>query len=181
VLRLSPKLQLEDGFAPTGWARDNAADADLGSMAPVLLPNGMIFAAGKTGQGYLLQASALGGVGGQVQVQSVCNAAFGGAATLGSTVFVPCDDGIRQVQVGSGASFTVGWHAPGNVTSSPVVGGHTVYSLDPAGTLYALDAESGTVRTKLSIERVSRFTSPTLSGSNIFVGTMSGVVAITVS
>ncbi|MGH2479600.1 MAG: PQQ-binding-like beta-propeller repeat protein [Ktedonobacteraceae bacterium] len=32
VLRLSPTLQLEDGFAPQSWARENAADADLGSL-----------------------------------------------------------------------------------------------------------------------------------------------------
>jgi outer membrane protein assembly factor BamB len=181
VLRLSPKLQLEDGFAPDRWAQDNAEDADLGSMGPVLLPNGLVFAAGKTGQGYLLHANTLGGVGGQVQTQGVCDAAFGGAATVDSTIFVPCNDGVRQVQVGSGTSFTVGWHGPGKATSSPVVGGHTVYTLDPAGTLYALNADNGAVRTTLPVEQTSRFTSPTLSGSNIFVGTMSGVVAITVS
>src|SRR6266508_3863083 len=51
VLRLSPTLQLEDGFAPTTWPSDNAADADLGSMGQVLLHHGWIFAAGKSGQG----------------------------------------------------------------------------------------------------------------------------------
>jgi len=180
VLRLSPQLQLEDGFAPTSWAQDNAEDADLGSMGPVLLPDGTIFAAGKSGQGYLLHANALGGVGGQAQMKPVCRA-YGGAATLGSTIFVPCTDGLRQVLVGPGASFSVGWHTPVKATSSPVVGGHTVYSLNPAGTLYALNVDSGAVRATLPVDPTSRFTSPTLSGSNVFVGTMSGVVAVTIS
>src|SRR5260370_13813185 len=49
VLRLSPTLQLEDGFAPQQWQQDNAGDADLGSTGPILLPNGLIHAAGKAG------------------------------------------------------------------------------------------------------------------------------------
>jgi putative pyrroloquinoline-quinone binding quinoprotein len=81
VLRLSPELRLEDGFAPTRWPQDNAADADLGSMGP-LLPGGLVFAAGKSGLGYLLRADHLGGVGGQLAERPVC-AAFGGAAAVG--------------------------------------------------------------------------------------------------
>jgi hypothetical protein len=77
VLRLSPTLQLEDGFAPQSWQSDNASDSDLGSMAPVLLPNGLIYADGKSGQGYLLRADHLGGIGGQIQTISLCSA-YGG-------------------------------------------------------------------------------------------------------
>ena len=181
VLRLSPTLQLEDGFAPDQWGQDNAADLDLGSMAPVLLPGGMIFADGKSGQGYVLHANALGGVGGQIQEQAVCPA-YGGAASQGSTIYAPCNDGIRQVQIGPNGSITIGWHASSNITASPVVGGHTVYSLDPdGGTLYALDAQSGSVRASLSIGQTSRFASPTISGAGLFAGTMTGVAAINIS
>jgi hypothetical protein len=89
VLRLSPELRLEDGFAPTRWPQDNAADADLGSMDPLLLAGGLVFAAGKSGLGYLLRADHLGGVGGQLVERPVC-AAFGGAAAVGSVLYVPC-------------------------------------------------------------------------------------------
>jgi outer membrane protein assembly factor BamB len=181
VLRLSPTLHLEDGFAPTTWDQENATDADLGSMGPLLLPDGLIFADGKSGIGYLLHANALGGVGGQAQQATICPS-FGGAAALGSQLFVPCTDGVRQVTVGLGARMTIGWHAPGQVASSPVVGGHTVYSLDASnGTLYALDSANGGVRTSISTGQTSRFATPTLAGSQIFVGTMTGVVAITLS
>jgi outer membrane protein assembly factor BamB len=179
VLRLSPELGLEDGFAPTQWPQDNAADADLGSMGPLLLPGGLVFAAGKSGLGYLLRADHLGGVGGQLLERPVC-AAFGGAAAVGSVLYVPCTDGLRQVMAGPGARLDLGWRAPGAVSGSPVVGGQTVYSLDPAGgILYALDADRGTVRTSAPVGQTSRFATPTLAGGLVLVGTLSGVVALT--
>jgi len=177
VLRLSPALSLEDGFAPQRWQQDNAADADLGSMGPMLLPGGLVYANGKTGLAYLLHADALGGVGGQALVQLVCTA-YGGSALIDTVLFVPCTDGLRQVQVGPGVRLTLGWQAPAQVTGSPVVGGHTVYSLDPSGTLYALDMNSGQVRTTVQVGATSRFATPTLSGNHIFVGTLTGVVAV---
>jgi len=181
VLRLSPTLQLEDGFAPTQWAQENAGDTDLGSTGPILLPGGLNFADGKTGLGYLLHADALGGVGGQAQVKSICRS-FGGAALLNSQLFVPCTDGLRQVMVGPGATMTLGWQAASQITGSPIVGGNTVYSLNPAcGILYALDVATGNTRAMLSIGATSRFATPTLSGNLVFVGTLSGVVAVTLS
>ena len=177
VLRLSPELRLEDGFAPTRWPQDNAVDADLGSMGPLLLPGGLVFAAGKSGLGYLLRADHLG-VGGQLVERPVC-AAFGGATAVGSVLYVPCTDGLRQVRVGPGARLDLGWQAPAAVSGSPVVGGHTVYSLDPAGgTLYALDADRGTVRTSAPVGQTSRFATPTLAGGLVLVGTLTGVVAL---
>src|SRR5256714_9293383 len=64
VLKLSPTLRLEDAFAPTHWGAEHARDADLGSQGPVLLPNNFIFAPGKSCQGFVLRANALGGIGG---------------------------------------------------------------------------------------------------------------------
>ncbi len=179
VLKLSLTLQLEDGFAPQSWPQDNANDADLGSMGPVLLPGGFIYANGKSSQAYLLNANHLGGVGGQVARTSVCSA-YGGAAVQNSTIIVPCSDGIRQVIVGPGTQITVGWHA--QVAGSPIIGGHTVYSLDPSsGTLYALNISDGSVVTTLSVGQTSRFATPTLSAGMLFVGTTSSVVAVNIN
>ena len=72
VLELSPTLQLVSDWAPARWAYDNAHDLDLGSVAPTLLPDGYVFIAGKSGIGYVLQESALGGVGGEVYSHQVC-------------------------------------------------------------------------------------------------------------
>ncbi|HLH61240.1 MAG TPA: PQQ-binding-like beta-propeller repeat protein [Ktedonobacteraceae bacterium] len=180
VLKLSPTLQLEDGFAPQQWAQDNAGDADLGSMGPVLLPGGLIYADGKSSNAYLLNANHLGEVGGQIAQASVCPA-FGGAAVQGSIIIVPCVDGIRQVIIDAANQITVGWHARGQITGSPIIGGHTVYSLDPGGTLYALSISDGSVVTSLSVGQTSRFATPALSGSMLFVGTLSGVVAVNIN
>jgi outer membrane protein assembly factor BamB len=177
VLRLSPTLGLQDGFAPASWQSDNAGDADLGSMGPVLLANGLLFANGKSGQGYLLRAHHMGGIGGQVQTISLCTA-YGGAAVRGQSLFIPCSDGLRQITVASGSRFVSGWHAPQSVIGSPVVGGQTVYSLDPGGLLYALDATSGRVRATRAVGATSHFATPTLSQGSIYIGTLSGVVAV---
>lgn len=178
VLRLSPTLHLEDGFAPQSWQSDNASDADLGSMGPVLLSNGLIYANGKSGQGYLLRADHLGGVGGQIQTISLCSA-YGGAAVSGLSLFVPCSDGLRQLQLEAGAKLVPGWRAQEQVTGSPVIGGQTVYSLAPGdGVLYALDAATGKVRATLSVGTTSRFATPALSQRTIFIGTLMGIVAV---
>ncbi len=176
VLRLSPTLELEDGFAPAQWRQDNARDADLGSLGPVLLPNGLVFIAGKAGIGYLLHAGALGGVGGQAAELQVCHA-YGGAAVVGSTIYVPCNEGVQQVRVGPGATFQLGWQASG-IPGSPVVGGHTLYSMDRNGTLHALDAATGRERAALDVGSASRFATPTLFQDTVFVPTLSGVVAV---
>ena len=65
VLELSPTLHLISAFAPSSWAVDNQHDLDLGSVAPTLLPDGYVFIAGKSGTGYVLRQSSLGGVGGR--------------------------------------------------------------------------------------------------------------------
>jgi outer membrane protein assembly factor BamB len=174
VLRLSPQLQYEDGFAPTSWPQDNARDADLGSMGPALLSDGSIVSAGKSGQGYLLRSDHLGGVGGQVQEMDLCRA-FGGAAALGMRAFLPCTDGVREVKVESG-KMTVGWHASG-VPGSPVIGGHTLYATR-SGTLVALDVDSGQQRASVDIGETTRFATPTIYGDALFVGTVAGVTAV---
>jgi outer membrane protein assembly factor BamB len=178
VLRLSPTLQLEDGFAPQSWQSENASDADLGSMGPVLLPGGLMYANGKSGYGYLLRADHLGGIGGQIQTISLCSA-YGGASVSGQFLFIPCSGGLRQLQLEAGAHLVPGWRAPQQVTGSPVVGGQTVYSLDPeGGVLYALDATAGEVRATLSVGTTSRFATPALSQGSIFIGTLTGIVAV---
>jgi hypothetical protein len=52
----------------------------------------LIFIAGKAGIGYVLHSEALGGVGGQALAQPICHA-YGGAVVVGSTVFVPRNEG----------------------------------------------------------------------------------------
>ena len=180
VLRLSPTLQYEDGFAPQQWAQDNAGDADLGSMGPQLLPGGLVFADGKSGLGYLLHANALGSIDGQAQVASICSS-YGGSAALGMHLFVPCTDGLREAVVGPGTRLTLGWHAPGQINGSPIVVGHTVFSLKRNGTLYALNSDNGVVIASQFVGETSRFATPSYSGGHVYVGTLRGIVAVTIA
>lgn len=178
ILKFSPTLKLLDAFAPSSWASENAGDVDLGSQGAVLLPNNFVFIAGKSGTGYILRANALGGIGGQVDAQSVC-VSFGGAATVGSTIYVPCIDGVRQVSVDANGKMRVGWQASGNIFGSPIVGGHTVYS-HSSNTLYALNMNTGQVITSLNVGQLNRFVTPTIAGSGIFIGTLTGITAVSI-
>lgn len=178
ILKLSPTLHLEDAFAPTSWAAENASDADMGSQGAVLLPGNFVFAAGKSGKGYILHANALGGIGGQVDVQDVCES-FGGAATVGSTMFIPCTNGVHQISVDASGHMHQGWQASGDIVGSPVVGGHSVYSLSN-GTLYALNMNTGQVVTSLNVGEMNRFATPTIFGSSVFAGTYTGITAVTI-
>ncbi len=179
ILKLSPTLKLLDAFAPTSWASENAGDVDLGSQGAVLMPGNFVFSAGKSGKGYVLHANALGGIGGQVDAQDVC-ISFGGAATVGSTIFIPCTNGVRQVSVDASGKIHQGWQASGGIVGSPVVGGHTVYSLSN-GMIYALNMDSGQVVTSLDVGEANRFATPTISGTSIFIGTLAGIVAVKIT
>lgn len=181
VLRLTPALEIADGFAPAEWAQENSVDADLGSTGPVVLPGGgQVVAAGKGGSVYLLDAAHLGGVGGQRSVLRGCRS-YGGAAVLpgpgGAAVLLPCTEGLTQVLVGPDG-LTRGWRAPTQVTGSPVVGGSTVWSLQSDGALYGLDAQTGAVRANLQVGDATRFATPALAGGSLFVGTRRGVTAV---
>jgi outer membrane protein assembly factor BamB len=67
------------------------------------------------------------------------------------------------------------------VTGSPVIGGHTVYSLDPGGgMLYALDSATGSVRATISVGTTSRFATPTLFQNTVLIGTQTGIVAVNI-
>ena len=92
VTELSPALQRLGYFAPSTWAADNANDKDLGSTQPVLAAGDTVFVVGKGAVGYLLDGAKLGGIGGQLAEQNICDA-FGTAAVSGSTVYEPCRAG----------------------------------------------------------------------------------------
>jgi hypothetical protein len=121
VLKLSVSaLTRLDSFSPTTWPTDNDSDLDLGSQGPALVGN-YVFSAGKSGTAYVLSRTHLGGIGGQVTTGKLC-ASFGGTAVVRSTVYVPCSDGVRAVNIGTHGKMHVLWHAGTAATGSPVVG-----------------------------------------------------------
>ena len=179
IVELSPNLAKLGLFAPATWAADNLADADLGSMSPVLLSGGWVFADGKSGTGYVLRQGALGGIGGQVSERSVCKA-FGAAAHVGSTVYVPCADGVRAVSVDASGTIHLLWHTTSGASGPPAIGGGVVWSMNIAtGVLDAFDPSTGAIRVSLPLNvGVPHFDAPSLSSGYVFVGTLRGVLAV---
>lgn len=185
VLRLSPTLQLRDGFAPSGWAEENSDDADLGSAGPVLLPGGhRVITAGKGGNVYLADVDRLGGVDGQLTQLSGCQSYGGSAVTAGAgggaVAYLPCTEGLTQITVGGNDRMTQGWRSA-DVNSSPVLVGHTVWAVDTAGTLHGLDAASGRVRATVPVGAATRFATPAVSGTALVVPTLAGVTAVAIT
>lgn len=179
VTALSPGLKQTGIFAPVTWGQDNANDLDLGSTQPALLPNGTLLSVGKRGTGYLLQASHLGGVGGQITSAPVCKA-FGAAAVSGTTVYEPCESSGMKAVSTAGNQLRVLWTGPSGASGSPVLGGGAVWVNDwNAGTLYELNPADGAVRASVSLgSTLPHFASLSLAGSLAFVGTNDGVTAV---
>ena len=112
-------------FAPIHWGAENSRDADLGSMGPILLPNGWIYADGKAGQGYLLKANHLGGVGGQTATISLCISLRGRRGSWLAGLYSLHHRFYTKITITSGGHITAGWHAPATLQGSPIIGGHT--------------------------------------------------------
>jgi outer membrane protein assembly factor BamB len=99
----------------------------------------------------------------------------------GSTVYIPCSDNTRAVEVSPTGGMRVRWKAPVPSDGSPVVGGGAVWVTDTdRGVLYALDPATGAPRAHIDVGQMPHFASPTLVGEHAYLGTTSGVVAISV-
>ncbi len=94
-----------DYFQPAEWRSDNDADADLGSAAPTLLPNGtQLFIIGKQHNAFLLNASSLGGIDHETpadRLNGACSGeSFGQNAALGNSAYFNCSSsGLVQVVI----------------------------------------------------------------------------------
>jgi outer membrane protein assembly factor BamB len=179
VTALSLTLRETGIFAPEVWPQDNAADLDLGSLSPALLPSGLVLSVGKRGIGYLLDGRHLGGVGGQLATAPICRA-YGGAAVSGTVAYVPCGDGGLAAVDTAGRRLRIRWRGPATAAGSPVLGGGAVWVADlGAGILYQLSPASGQVRQQIRLGApLPHFASPSLSGPLMLIGTMHGVVAV---
>src|SRR2546423_10602926 len=142
-----------DYFAPSNYATLNANDTDLGGQGPSLLSGGLIFQVGKDGNGFLLRTSNLGGANHHTPAFSgracrqFADAAFGGNAydPAAGRIYIPCADRLEAANVNTATpSFASAWHGPAvSFSGPPIIAGGMVWTIDPAGTLYALDSSSG--------------------------------------
>ncbi len=143
VLELSPSLHLLQYFAPNDWTSQNAADLDL-SASPIVTRSGAVLAVGKAGTAYLLSASHLGGIGGDLTHLSACPGTMdGGSAVVNTVAYLPCMGGVVAVQFSFHPARLRELWSSGQGGSSPVVTSAQVLSLSGDGTLVALSRTTG--------------------------------------
>jgi hypothetical protein len=185
----------EDSFVPQDWANPMCSiDQDLGGAGPLLISPNLIFQAGKSGGGYLLNPKLLGGLDGQLfptpkpQVYSqadVCfgngsNATFGSFAYAAPFIYLECEGrGIAAVNVNTGApSFTPcsvscpspNWQGGAGLTfGPPIVVGGVVWAATNGGGLYGFKADTGTQLFQIGNFAINRFVTIAAAGGQIFV------------
>jgi outer membrane protein assembly factor BamB len=181
VLELDANAKVVDSFAPTDWAANNQGDVGLGSQGVALIGTKWAVLGGKSGPVYVLKQGDLGGIGGQVDVQNICQS-FGGAAVDGDVVYLPCTDGVRAVRVDDAGKLHVLWHTSDSITGSPVIGGGRIWVLDTnAGVLHALDPSTGKSLGQVDVGVANRFATPALYGADVIIPTLAGITVVRTS
>jgi outer membrane protein assembly factor BamB len=174
VLRLSPRLTLQDRFTPANFVALSADDLDLGSTVPALLPGSLVFQVGKEGVGYVLDGTRLGGTGGQLASAKVCEGGFGGNAVDGSTVVFSCFSSLRAIGVTrgpkGGAAIRTLWSVTGTSAGPPIIAGGVVWDVSHSDTLSGYRLSDGDrVFSAPTAPVVTDFPSLSASGSRLIV------------
>jgi outer membrane protein assembly factor BamB len=152
-------------------------DDDLASVSPAQLGSHLIFQVGKHHIGYLVDTTTMT----IVRSLGMCAGvdADGADAWDGGHLFVPCNDGIQQVNVNIGArTMGLGWKGPG--VGSPIIAGNVIWTVDwNNAQLYALNRASGATLAgfPIAINSTPHFTSPSAALGLILIGTHAGVSA----
>lgn len=167
VIKFDPNLSFAysptNYFAATNWEYTNTNDLDLDTTGATLLPDNLIFSIGKDGVGYLLNASDLGGIGGQIFSAAICGyySSWGGTAFAQGTIYVPCNNGTDALSLqltGSHPSFVSLWNATGFWAGPPIVAGNAVWTVNILnGTIYALSPSNGSILLRPRQEMASSF------------------------
>jgi polyvinyl alcohol dehydrogenase (cytochrome) len=173
VVKLAPDLK------PLASFKDTVAggDEDLSTGNPVLLPDGTLFATGKTDIGYVLRQSDLAQ---QAAIKGICGSdPDGGPAYDAATnrLFVPCRGG--GIQVVDLTAKTAGQRLSG-ANSAPILIGSRLWAAQYRdGTLTEYEAASGKTLQTLSVgSQVPNFASPSTGLGLLLVGTVDGVTAL---
>ena len=176
VLKFDPTLHLLHNFSNS----NATADFDFGTTTPALVGGNMVFEIGKQNIGYLLDAGDLH----ELQHLTVCptSEAKGADAFDGSHLYVPCDAGIREVNVDTvNRSMSLGWTGPSTSHAGPpILAGGALWSVDWGNArLYALSATTGATMSgfPIAIDPTPHFAGPSAALGLLLVGTNSGVSA----
>jgi hypothetical protein len=174
VIELSPALSRKQLFAPTSWQTDNQNDLDLGSSSPALLSNGTALQVGKSSTAYLLNQSDLGGISSPPQISACGSDSDGGDAVSGTIVYVPCGNGVEQIQT---SPLGAGWHTSSGAHGPPITAGGLVWSMG-GSTLYGLDPATGSELQHVTIGgNANHFPTPAVGDGLLLAPSTDQVVA----
>jgi outer membrane protein assembly factor BamB len=181
VLELSSSLALEQYFAPSNWPSNNAGDLDM-SIAPALLSDGQVVLAGKSRIVYLLNGTALGGIGNQeAMLGAACSSDIdGGVAVSGTTVFLPCYSGVIAVTT---SATPPGLHLLWSASVAggpPIVAAGLVWTVGHDGILYGLNPSSGAIQERAPVGTpANHFPTPSVGAGLLLAPAANRVVAFT--
>jgi outer membrane protein assembly factor BamB len=180
VVELSSSLNVVQSFTPSTWRTDNASDSDLGSSAPALMGNGLVFMAGKSHTAYLLNESKLGGVGGQLAQRPFRGTVVdGGEAFTTTIVYAPCLKGIVAVKVNAHThKMRVLWSTGTGSSGPPILAGSKVWTIRRDGTLFGLRKSNGRAAVRLTVGAPSNhFPTPSIGDGYLLAASSNRVVA----
>jgi hypothetical protein len=128
--------------------------------------------AGKSQTAFLLNASQLGGIGGQESDLKLCGGGdvSGGVAVSGSVVYLPCQTGLVALRVGtSPPSLAQLWQTTSGASGPPIVVGGLVWSMG-GSSLYGLEPQSGHSAISLAVgEPQNHFPTPSVGDGLLLV------------
>jgi hypothetical protein len=180
------------GFEPPTWEAESNSDLDLGSAAPEQLPGQMLFQAGKSGTGYVLDEQTMTSVfsGPVCGPNAGFSGSFGGDSFAAGTLYIPCENGVQALAYSaSEKEFTPLWQGPSDAVGPPIVSAGLVWSVATGGfhgggtKLYGLDALTGIPRYTETLPSpvIDHFASPSAGGGRLFVATGCTVTAYQVA
>lgn len=191
VLKLTPQLSNVSFFQASDQAYTNTNDIDLGSTGATLLPGNLVFSIGKDGIGYLLNASNLGGIGGQLYSATVCGSsgAWGASSYANGVIYVPCGvgayPGLHALSLNQGTqpTFTALWNSTAFFSGPPIIAAGAVWTFDIfSSTLYALDPATGsplyTLAPYIGPGQLPHFTTPSAGGGMLFFAENETVIGL---
>lgn len=178
VSELAPPLA---GFEPPTWEAESNSDNDLGSAAPELLPGGVLFQAGKSGTGYLIDETTMS----SVYSAPVCSknggfsGSFGGDSFAAGVIYIPCENGTQALSYDQQAqTFTPLWQSEAqDAVGPPILSAGLVWTVATGGfggggtKLYGLDPATGKPRYTVTMPSpvIDHFASPSAAGGRLFV------------
>ena len=191
AIKLSAGLVEQGFFAPADWCNLSQTDTDLGSVAPLVLPNNELFVSGKSGDGWLMNTGSMPGFGAPQQSTALTNcnhgnnadAVFGGFAYANGVLYVPCDGhGLNALNVNPTAgTFADAWQSTNTYNpGAPIVAGGYIWD-EPqgGGTVYGYRPGSGAVVFTIPLTNgAHRFTTLAADGDRLFAMLSNGVESL---